>query len=218
MISLFKKENKIDTTGYETIVVIVGGAGYVGKALLKACSDMCTVLFVVVSKSNVVSGDNVICVRADMTKNPELTIQKILSLVGRIDVVVHAAATYAFETASSLTSSHIAREFEVNTTLPLIVTQEVCKQYWSLYTPKQNKERGSKVVVIGSRSGDGKGDRDDLIIYSATKAALFSAWQYYEDFLTQKGVTSIFLKPGSLREKDSLDSFVQELKNAVVYK
>lgn len=216
--SLFKKENKIDTTGYDAIVVMIGGAGYVGKALLKACSDMRTILFIVVSQNSIASGDNVVSIRADMTKDPEVTVRKILSLVGRIDILIHAAAAYAFETAKSLTPGKIAREFEVNTTLPLIVTQEICKQYWSLYTPKQNKERGSKVVVIGSRSGDGKGDRDDLIIYSATKAALFSAWQYYEDFLTQKGVTSIFLKPGSLREKDSLDMFIQELKNAILCK
>lgn len=218
MISFFGVKKKNIGQQYKKIILFIGGAGYVGKAFLKVCNDQRDILFVVVSRSSTVTADNVILIRTDLTKNPEESIKKILNITGRIDIVIHAAAVYAFETAASLTAEKIAREFEVNTMLPLLVTQEVYRQYWALSSSLENKKEGRKVIIIGSRSGDGKGDRDDLIIYSATKAALFSAWQYYEDFLTQKGVTSIFLKPGSLREKDSLDSFVQELKNAVVYK
>jgi NAD(P)-dependent dehydrogenase (short-subunit alcohol dehydrogenase family) len=216
--SLFKKENKIDITGYDTVVVIIGGAGYVGKALLRACNDMHTGLFVVVSQNNVASGDNVISIRADMTKNPEVTIKKILSLVGRIDILIHAAAVYGFETAAALTAQKIVREFEVNTFMPLLVTQEVFRQHWSKFTQEENKKVERKVVVVGSQAGYGHSGQKKHIIYSATKAALSVAWEYYDEFLDEKGIESVFLRPGSLREKDSLDMFIQELKNAILCK
>lgn len=202
--------------GYKKVVIIIGGAGYVGKALLKACEENREALFVVVSSKSVASGSNVISLRMDMTERPEEAVKRILALTGRIDVLVHAAAAYAFETAENLTIENLKREFEVNTFMPLLVTQEVCKQHWGLHPKEVNLKRAVRVVVLGSQAGLGKTERKELMVYSATKAALDVSWQYYEDFLTTKGVESIFLKPGALQKKEELNNFVANLKQAIL--
>lgn len=214
----FKKKTEVRPTfkQYDKVVVVVGGAGYVGKALLDECVSLAHVLFVVVSPRSTFSSDNVISVRADMVKDSEGTIKKILSLTGRIDILVHMAAVYAFDTAESLSQTNLRREFEVNTFMPLLVTQEVSRQHWSKFTEEENREKQRKVIVIGSQAGNGKTARKELIVYSATKAALSVAWEYYADFLNTKGIGSIFLKPGGLQQKEDLDTFVNDLKTAIV--
>ena len=217
MFSFLKKVKKFNRTtdSYDMVVLIVGGSGHVGKAFVKDCKDMERVLFVNISPQDTISGSNTISIRADLTKNPQETIKKVLDLTGRIDVLVHMAAVYAFETAESLTPSKMKREFEVNTLMPLLVTQEVMRQYWLSVSLDENINQKRKVVVLGSKAGDGKTLRNDLIIYSSTKAALFRAWEYYDDFLKKGGIESIFLKPGAVQEKEPLGVFIKDLKNAV---
>lgn len=215
---LFKKRIKLPPLfqQYNKVVVIVGGSGRVGKALLGICASLTDIVFVIVSPTSTVSSDNIISIRADMTKEPEIVVKKILSLTGRVDVLVHMAATYAFDTAESLSLVNLRKEFEVNTFMPLLVTQELVRQQWSKVPVEENRVNNQKVVIIGSQAGNGKTKREELITYSATKAALAVGWEYYADFLNTKGVKSIFLKPGGLQEQEALDSFVQELKTAIL--
>lgn len=214
--SFFNRQKKLNVTSYEKIVVLVGGSGYVGKVLIKEFQEHDKILFVIVSPKTVISGNNTIFLRDDLTKDPAKSVKKILSLVGRVDVLVHMASVYSLEKASFLTKENMMREFEVNTCIPLLVTQDVCTQYWSRYSVQENISKNQKVIVIGSQAGNGKTDREDLITYSATKAALSIAWQFYKDFLTGHGIRSVFLKPAGLQEKDDLDSFVRELKEAIL--
>ena len=83
---------------------------------------------------------------------------------------------------------------------------------------EENKKVRRKVVVVGSQAGYGHSGQKKHIIYSATKAALSVAWEYYDEFLDEKGVESVFLRPGSLREKEVLSLFIEELKSVLLIK
>lgn len=200
---------------YDKIVVLIGGRGYVGQALLSACSKDAGTLFVTVSRKATFSSANSISVRIDVSKKPKEAIQRIFSLVGRIDVLVHMAATYSFDSADSLVAHRVREDFEVNTFMPIFTTQALLEQSWGVLSPEENRSKKHRVIVIGSQAGNGKTQRRELMIYSASKAALSVAWEYYQDFLESKGVESIFLKPGGLQKKEARDVFIQELKTVI---
>lgn len=214
MFTFFKK-TKHKVEGYSKVVVLVGGGGYVGKALLAKYKNEYSTLFILVSRSASVSNDNIICIRGDVTTDSAALVKRILEIAGRIDVVIHLAATYAFETADSLSRSHMLREFDVNAIAPVLFTQEVKRQYWNMFTPKENMLEKRKVITVGSQAGEGKSSREELITYSATKAALRVFFDYYTPYLKTLGVASIFLKPGGLQKEEALNIFVRELQNAL---
>ncbi len=200
---------------YKRVVVLVGGAGYVGRALLERCRSHADTLFVVVSRNATSARSNSIGIRGDITHEPEKIVSRILEVTGRIDVVVHLAATYAFEKADSLTRSHMLREFDVNAIAPVLFTQEVKRQYWSTFSSEENMLEKRKVITVGSQAGEGKSSREELITYSATKAALRVFFDYYSPYLKTLGVTSIFLKPGGLQKEEALEMFLDELQAAL---
>lgn len=210
----FKKKSKKHIEE-RRVIVLVGGSGYVGSALIEACSEWEDVLFVVVSRSGDYTGGNSIAVRGDVTHDVENIISRIMGITGKIDVVVYLAATYAFETAQSLSREAMLKEFDVNTVAPLLFVQEVYAVCWSVFSPIENNQKSHKVIVVGSKAGDGRTAREELITYSATKAALEAAWKYYDPYLKNKGIESNFLKPGNLQDKNDLDLFIKTLKSSI---
>lgn len=197
------------------VVVLVGGSGYVGKALLQRFSNDRNFLFVVIAKHAAITGDNVLSIPVDITKNVDKTVLRLLTVVGRIDVLIHLAAVYSFETPDSLSRDAMLKEFDVNTIAPLLFTQAVNKQYWMINEKRENEDKKRKVIVVGSQAGEGRTSRDNLINYSATKAALRVAWDYYAPFLNNNGIDSIFLKPGSLSSQNDLTSFITEIEKYI---
>jgi len=214
MFSFFTGTKKKQLT-YRRVVVIVGGLGYVGRALLDTYRHSADILFVIVSRNATGVHGNSIGIRGDITHEPEKIVSRILEVTGRIDVVVHLAATYAFETADSLSRSHMLREFDVNAIAPVLFTQEVKRQYWGTFSSEENMLEKRKVITVGSQAGEGKSSREELITYSATKAALRVFFDYYTPYLKTLGVTSVFLKPGGLQKEEALSIFIHELQNAL---
>lgn len=202
--------------GYTKVIVLVGGGGYVGKAFLKKYSEAENTLFIVVSRSATGFRDNVIGIRGDITTQSGNLVKRILALAGRIDVVVHLSATYAFETSAVLTRTAMLREFDVNTVAPVIFTQEVKKQHWSKLSSNENLFEKKKVVVVGSQAGEGKTNREELVTYSGTKAALRVVFDYYSSHLATFGIKTIFLKPGGLQSQEALDTFIDQLNESIV--
>ena len=69
-----------------------------------------------------------------------------------------------FETAAALTAQKIVREFEVNTFMPLLVTQEVFRQHWSSLLKK--KIKAERKFVVGSQAGYGHSGQKKHYLFS----------------------------------------------------
>lgn len=212
----FFNTKPVELRGYKRIIVLVGGSGYVGKAFLKKYREIEDVLFVVVARRATNSNGDTITIRGDITNKPEDIVKKILQITGRIDNIIYLSATYTYERPSALTRQAMLHEFDVNTIAPTLFTQEVKNQYWATFSSEENREQKRSIVVIGSQAGEGKTNREELVTYSGTKAALRVIFDYYSSHLATFGIKTIFLKPGGLQSEEALHDFIDQLNESMV--
>jgi NAD(P)-dependent dehydrogenase (short-subunit alcohol dehydrogenase family) len=133
----------------------------------------------------------VFLVGADLTDSRDITrvVEIALARFDRIDVVVNAAVHSVW--ARMVESDHLLasmdRQFRVNTMLPLRLSIEVARQFWST-RHDENVAMRRNVVNVSSIAGVNVYSGSGQSVYAATKAALNHLTRHMADEFAAFGV------------------------------
>lgn len=208
MFSFFKK-NKIETVN-KRIVVIVGGGGVLGRALIKEKPEN-IVIINITKTSNIDNVTEVKSYNLDVLIEPEKTINILFSAGIIPDVLINVAYSKNFRSIANLDKKIFSEEVALNTFIPIYLSRLICDNFWSKSKKEENIARNRKIINISSGAAFSMTGREDLATYGGTKAALNVMTEYLDKYLSDFGVSAHIIAPGSFKNEIILKETVNEI-------
>ncbi|GIJ29520.1 short-chain dehydrogenase [Micromonospora qiuiae] len=184
--------------GADKYAVVTGASTGIGRATaLRLASDGYRVFATVRQATDgdalrAVAGDRLVPIQMDLTdpdQIAEATGEVLARLAGRgLDVLVNSAGISVFRPIEMVSGEHLRRQFEVNVTGPVAVTQALL--------PAIRAVRG-RLIIIGSVSS-----RLTMPFsgpYSASKKALLAVTEALRMELAPWGIRVVLVEPGAIR-------------------
>lgn len=140
----------------------------------------------------------ILTIRADITSRNAVarTVDTVLSQLGRVDVIVHAAGFRHWApmlSGDSLVES-VDRHFDVNVKAPFMLTLEVAKRFWE-GRAAENAAANRNVINVSSTAGVRVYPGHGQSVYAASKAALNHLTRHLAAELQPLGVRANSLCP-----------------------
>ncbi|MSU74781.1 SDR family oxidoreductase, partial [Candidatus Kaiserbacteria bacterium] len=200
--------------GNKRIVLLTGGGGTLGRALLARKPD--DVYVISITKTSVSDLHDVFTCHFDLSKDEEKIITYIESLVECVDVLINAAfITHHFPLGQSQKDLFL-NEFKLNVFTPIRLGELCTNRFWSKRPKDENLSRRRKIINISSGAAFGMTGRPDLAVYSGAKAALNVMTEYLHEYMSPYGASAHIIAPGSLldeRIKDVTTRRIWELQS-----
>lgn len=202
-----KAKNMPAISSRQRVVLMVGGGGVLGTALLAQKPE--DVFFINVSRRSAFEGPNVLNFHADVTSEPERIFRDLARTLPSVDVFVYAPYSHGFSSVKDLDLEKALEEYRLNVLSAAVCTKLCGNYFWSKEARSENMAQMRKAVWISSAASFGKTQRPELATYGATKAALNVLAAYTHDFLLDAyGVSALVLAPGSLRDSSTRKKMV----------
>ena len=174
-------------------VLIIGGSGGIGAACVSTfAQNGDQVVFTychhhdAASALSAQTGATPLYINLEDAENSRSTVEKAVSLLGGIDVLVNCAGISQIKLFTDLSEQDIARMIQINFTSVLRVTQEAL--------PHMIRNHSGKIINIGSMWG--KTGASCEVHYSATKAAIEGFTKSLAKELGPSGITVNCVEPG----------------------
>lgn len=146
------------------VILIAGGNGKFGRAFSFYYENKYEILTLGRKEG---SGKHL---QGDVTLDSERLIHETLRMTAKIDVLINATVFYRQTNLIDKTGDEFESELKTNLIAPLVLANEVVRQFWAKEEAARNKDINRSVVNVSSIAGahlyKGKGT------YSATKAGL----------------------------------------------
>ena len=203
----FHSSSRLSIPAQRRVVLVAGGSGTLGQALLSQKPS--GTLLANVSKSRFLAGHDVVTCQFDLVKEPERAFRHLAALLPFVDVFVYAAYSPTFSPFARIERKRFLAEYETNVYTAMLCTRLCAEHFWN--SNEENRNRSRKVILISSAAAFGKTHRPELASYSATKAALNALGPYVHDYLFETyGIPVSILAPGSLRNPETEAKFVSK--------
>ncbi len=205
-------------TNDKRVILLIGGGGVLGRALLEKKPDDVFVINLT-KKSIQESRENIATLHFDVSRHAEDAILHIASLVDCVDVLINAAVVYHRVSLEQLKEKEFIEEFILNTFVPMKLSRLCAQYFWSKYSREVNTLRARKVINISSTAAFGNDSRPTRVLYNGTKGALYAGTkaalnimtEHLHEYVREFGVSAHVVAPHSLKRDEVCSETVQLL-------
>jgi 3-oxoacyl-[acyl-carrier protein] reductase len=213
----YKRRNAMIKEGQGRAAIVTGAAGGLGSSVARLLASSGHSLALVDVNEEAMTklldelrsgGTRVEGVVADLTRGPEClrVVRQTLATLGRVDVLINAAAILARTPLEDVTDATFEKVFGVNCKAPFLLAREAIKD--------MEKRRWGRIINITSIGVYEGGANMTSALYEGSKGAVAVFTKMFAKYGASKGILVNTVCPGAMRTAMLLDETPPEVVTA----